>query len=132
MKFEKDDYVLGIWFCEKHNFGNVVTFVKKDRNADGKWEGKTRFRYFKNQKSEKIFNSEDEKSAICFEMLENSEEKAIEKMRFLFDRIRSDYNDDFEELLIKGGPDRIIDASRKSSWLHMKRSDDINPWGNKV
>lgn len=134
-ELNKDDYLLGMWFMEKHDFGNVKFLVKKGKEPKS-WEIMVIYRYFseesKDMSKRKVFNSGDEKSAWKFGVSGCDEEQALKEMRKIFKDIQNMKGapeilhqtfknpDVSEELLIQGDIYKFLEVGKNVPWMHVK------------
>lgn len=120
MEFDKDDYILGVWFANADdNNSNFMLTVKRKLGEVDQWEGEYRTRYFKDNKT---FNSEDIKNFRAFKTKGSISEDRIEKkMHDLFDFVKIKYNKDREYVEIKGGMDKFVFKLAQCEWSHIKK-----------
>ena len=59
MEISKDSYVLGIWFINQEDIGNILMTVVKDNEKATKWYGEIRVRTYLDNKN---FGSKDRKT----------------------------------------------------------------------
>lgn len=117
MRFEKDDYIVGIWFLEFHD-KNILYNMK--RNKEGKYIADIRFRYFKD---DKIFNSSDKKSSYNISPDKDlTEKEVINDARKIFKEIIKEEKNKkyfYDELLIQGDVKKFFELAKAKSWMHI-------------
>jgi hypothetical protein len=116
MQLKKENYILGVWYAEKHGLGNWICTVKKGAEPNS-WEGEYRFRYYKDGS---IFDSKDERSFQCFMTKDLTEEQMKKKIEAVFEVIKMKYNDFDDYLDVRGDFMKMVEVSKNTTWMHIK------------
>lgn len=132
LQLQDNDYILGIWFSESKNFGNIMVIMKKGDN-DKTWEGHVRIRYY-SSKSSDPFNGEDEKSFYGISFKDAIESEMIEKIEEfiknftcndLFGELKSlDHPFISDRVIVQGNLDIMMDKVKDKDWFHLKKLND--------
>jgi len=116
IELHENDYILGIWFAEKHDFGNWICIIKRGKDPNG-WVGGYRFRQFSDNK---VFDSEDLSESYNIKEKIASEEQMIKSINNIFSIVKLKYCDVHEFVEVKGNLDKLVELTKNSSWFHMK------------
>jgi hypothetical protein len=120
-EFTENTYILGVWFAEGNNYGNMQIWVSKEKSKED-WVTEIRFRYYQDGN---IFDSDDKRSGMVFRFEETSEDAVIKKTRETFKLITMPpscpFKDFHDELLIQGDVNKLIEKAKDSKWLHMRK-----------
>lgn len=132
IQLQDNDYILGIWFSESKNFGNIMVIMKKG-DHDKTWEGQVRIRYYSGKSSDP-FDGEDGKSFYNFSYKNSTESETIEKIEeFIKDFTLNDsfgalksleYPFISDRVIVQGNLDIMMDKVKNKDWFHLKKIND--------
>jgi hypothetical protein len=114
MQFNKDDYILGIWFASDKDDDNVYIFVK--RTPNGQW--RTTFRY---HVSPDPHDDKDVKRTIEFSKAESfTEDEMLEDIDKIFNFVSQRYDYFKDVMMIQGDTAKFLEIAKTKSWMHIK------------
>jgi hypothetical protein len=119
MQLKKENYILGVWYAEKHGLGNWICTVKKGAEPNS-WEGEYRFRYYRDTS---IFESKDERNFYNFTVCDLTEEQMKKKTDLFFEEIKKKYSSFNDYLEVRGDVTKMVEVSKNTSWMHIKIED---------
>ena len=107
IRFDKDMYVHGIWFCECELANWLCALIRPDGEP---WKVKYRFRYFLDGKA---FDSADEKHWYEYQAEPDDDlEDVLEKLSFMMNAIRTHFKQEptFEKLECRGDDIKVVET----------------------
>jgi hypothetical protein len=119
MEFLPNEYVLGVWFAQKFDVGDIVMCVKK---KDGKWFAEYLIRSYK----------EEKKTTRCLPVSPSKDEDDTRiRMDKLFSNVRRMYTDFYEYIDIKGDYHALIFKLAMTDWIQFKREEEGGECANR-
>lgn len=123
MELFKEDYVVGVWFAEKKDYGNFqLTVIKRN----GAWLGEYRFRYYVDHK---IHGSNDKKSFYTIQPPpETTEEQIIGMGNLITQKLKEIMGCEITEYVeVRGDMDKFLFRLAQKDWFHFKKIDTKDP-----
>jgi len=117
MEITENEYILGVWFANNPEIGNIMLTVYKKDLIDGEWLLETRFRWYKDNKA---FNSNDIKKSSTMMLNKNTSEEEIEVKNDIFLKCCKAMG--FEETYyvpVKGGGKKLVRLLKAQPWAHI-------------
>ena len=126
MEVKEDTYILGTWFLEQEDVGNLLMTAYKDSKDATIWKSELRVRSYVDNRT---FGSEDIKKSYDRDWKDGTTEQAViadcEHLMSLYQKAYKTCAYDFVE--IRGDGDKMTEALSKCSWANMKKVDKNNP-----
>lgn len=124
MDITEDTYILGVWYFEHKNIGNLMITVSK--NGKGKWCAEIRVRSYVD---DKVFGSDDRKMWYKREWGAGTSKedvlKSVETLLDLYEKVHKPEIRDFA--LVEGDAERMAEVLATKEWASMKKVDLNNP-----
>ncbi len=115
MNFEKDDRVLGLWFCAGNEQDLMITAVRRGELVIAS----LRFRYY-NPELFDPFAGKDKKSGYSVEVPVADQALLMGKLHWIADlSVRGGFAE-MKDFIPEGTVDEVLAALRQKEWCHMK------------
>jgi hypothetical protein len=124
IELSKSDYILGMWIIGNPHRDLLFTVKRGDDHRH--WVGSYRTRYYEGNK---IFDSDDKKNFIKFEIRNKSEEEVINDMLNIQKQMTPDFTEGnkypckTDHLIVKGNLDKFFTLAESKDWIHVKKSN---------
>lgn len=116
MELLDSDFILGFWFAEKTNYGNVI-FTARRKVENDFYDGELRIRYYK---QDQAIDSDDKKTFFQLNDLGNNEEEVLLKINEIMSFVKLEFPDKWRFISVKGNFEKMMELFKKTDWMNFE------------